>query len=327
MSKRTKIWLIVAACLVLLGGVLFAVAMSFYHWDFTELSTEKYETNTFHISDEFEGISINTNTADISFAPSDDGNSKVVCYETDKERHLVLVKDNILTIQLNDEREWYEHIGIYVGSPKITIYLPEAEYNSLDIKSSTGTVKMPQNFQFEKVEIALTTGDVTFAASTSDFAKIKTTTGDVKVENITVGMLDLSVSTGSVVVCGVTCEGDVKINVTTGKTTLTDVACKNLMTKGTTGNFSLSNTVATEQFSIERSTGDVKFENSDATEIFIVTSTGDVKGSLRTDKVFITETDTGRVQVPKSVNGGRCEITTDTGDIIIEIQYTAFVSC
>ena len=36
-------------------------------------------------------------------------------------------------------------------------------------------------------------------------------------------------------------------------------------------------------------------------------------------KVFITETDTGKVEVPKSVTGGRCEIETDTGDIQITV--------
>ena len=33
-----------------------------------------------------------------------------------------------------------------------------------------------------------------------------------------------------------------------------------------------------------------------------------------------TKTDTGRVDVPKTVEGGRCEITTDTGDIKITVD-------
>ena len=71
---------------------------------------------------------------------------------------------------------------------------------------------------------------------------------------------------------------------------------------------------------IKRSTGDVKFDGSDAAEIFIKTDTGDVTGSLLTDKVFITQTDTGNIDVPKTVNGGRCEISTDTGDIKISVK-------
>lgn len=46
---------------------------------------------------------------------------------------------------------------------------------------------------------------------------------------------------------------------------------------------------------------------------------GNVKGTLLTNKVFITHTDTGRVNVPKTVTGGKCEINTDTGNIKIDI--------
>ena len=63
----------------------------------------------------------------------------------------------------------------------------------------------------------------------------------------------------------------------------------------------------------------MKLAEADAGELHIRTDTGDVTGTLRTKKVFITETDTGKVEVPKSITGGECEITTDTGDIKIEI--------
>ena len=82
----------------------------------------------------------------------------------------------------------------------------------------------------------------------------------------------------------------------------------------------MDNVIAAKKFYIERSTGDVRFENSDATEIFVETGTGYVTGTLLTDKVFIIQTDTGNVDVPKSVDGSRCEIITDTGDIKITIK-------
>ena len=71
---------------------------------------------------------------------------------------------------------------------------------------------------------------------------------------------------------------------------------------------------------MERSTGDVTFTDADASEITVQTDTGDVSGSLLTEKVFITETDTGKVSVPNTVTGGRCKITTDTGDIRITVD-------
>ncbi len=64
----------------------------------------------------------------------------------------------------------------------------------------------------------------------------------------------------------------------------------------------------------------MEFNASDAASIYVKTDTGDVTGSLRSEKVFITETHTGKVRVPTGIRGGRCEISTHTGDIIIEVR-------
>jgi DUF4097 and DUF4098 domain-containing protein YvlB len=98
------------------------------------------------------------------------------------------------------------------------------------------------------------------------------------------------------------------------------VTCKNFRSDGDTGRLYLRNLAAEEKITVKRSTGDVSFEDCDAAELFIETSTGDVEGTLRSDKMFIVRTDTGDVDVPKTMSGGRCEITTDTGDIKIRIE-------
>lgn len=71
--------------------------------------------------------------------------------------------------------------------------------------------------------------------------------------------------------------------------------------------------------SIERTTGNVEFSGCDAAELSVKTSTGHVSGSLLTDKVFIIDTVTGRVNVSKAATGGQCMIKTGTGDIDIKI--------
>lgn len=318
MKRRTKIWLLIATSLVLIGCILFVGVMSMLEWDFTKLSTAKYETNTYEVSDAFDGISIDTDTADIVFAFSDNGKCKVECHEEEKAKNSVTVEEGTLTIKLLYERAGY--FGLNIGSPKITVYLPKTEYTSLLIDESTGDIKIPKDFSFNNVDISLSTGDVDFNASASEMIKIKTGTGDIRVEKISAGTLDLSVSTGKVTVSSVTCEGDVTVGVSTGEAYLTDISCKSVISSGSTGDITLNNVIAAEKFSIERSTGDVRFGNSDATEIFVETDTGYVTGTLLTDKVFIVQTRTGDVNVPNSITGGRCEITTDTGDIKLAVQ-------
>lgn len=320
MHRKMKIWLVIGVFLVAAGVILFAVAMMECNWDFTKLDTGKYQTNSYVINEAFSNISMRTDTADISFVTSEDGNCKVVCYETEKVKHAIDVQDDVLTIYVVDQREWHEYIGINAGTPKITVYLPQTQYAALCIKESTGDIEIPKDFTFESMDILSSTGDVTNYASASEEIKIKTSTGDISVENICAETLDLSVSTGRVRVAGTVCEGDVHINVSTGKTEVADVKCKNLVSDGDTGDISLKNVIAAETFSIQRSTGDLKLNACDAAEIFIETDTGDITGSLLTDKVFLTQTDTGDVDVPKTTTGGRCEITTDTGDIKITVK-------
>lgn len=314
-----KIWLVIAAVLVILGLIMFVSVMTVYNWDFTKLSSVKYEQNTYEISEEFEHISIETNTADIVLLPSEDGKCKVNFFEEEKQNHSVTVENGTLVIQVVDTREWHDYIGINFSTSKITVYLPNSEYNMLAIKESTGDIQVPSNFKFESVDITASTGDVKHYSS-SETVKIKTSTGDIRVENISANSLDLSVSTGKVTVSGAICEGDVKINVSTGKTYLIDTKCKNLISSGNTGDISLRSVIAMEKLSIERSTGDVKFEGCDASEIFVKTDTGDVKGTLLSDKVFIAFSDTGRIDVPKTTIGDICEITTNTGDIKMLIE-------
>ncbi len=303
MRTKTKVWLMIAASLVLIGGILFVGVMTTLEWDFTRLATVTYEINTYEIKESFDDISINTDTADIAFVLSDNGGCRVECHEEANIKHSVIVKDGALTVEMMDERSVHGFIG-YIGlnfdTPKITVYLPKTEYTNLLIHGDTCDVEIPNDFMFQDVDIFLSTGDVDFYASASEMITIRTSTGDIRVANISAGSLDLTVSTGN--------------------TLISDLQCENLISKGNTGDISLNNVVASKTFFIERSTGDVKFDGSDAAEIFVKTDTGDITGSLLTDKIFVTQTDTGDIDIPETADGGRCELVTDTGDIRIEIK-------
>lgn len=319
MSKQTKIWLMIGVSLVLVGCLVFGSVMTMLKWDFSKLGTGKYETNTYEITEEFYDISIKTDTADILFTPADDNTCKVVCYEKESEPHAVSTQNGTLIVQAANEKAWYDHIGITIDTPKITVYLPEAAYGLLSIEESTGDIAIPNQFVFDGMDITTSTGDVKNEASVGGWLKIKTSTGHICVENASADTLDLSVSTGNVKAENVTCPGEMIVHVDTGKAKLTNVQCGKLTSTGDTGDLTMTNVTAAETFAIERSTGDITFDGCDAGEIFVKTSTGDVTGGLRSDKIFFAMTSTGKVNVPKSITGGRCEITTDTGDIEITV--------
>jgi hypothetical protein len=64
-------------------------------------------------------------------------------------------------------------------------------------------------------------------------------------------------------------------------------------------------------------TGDVIFDGFDAENIYVNVSTGDITGTILSSKLFIAESGTGDVEVPRTYEGGKCILTTGTGDIYI----------
>lgn len=319
MNGTAKPWLIAAASLTALGLALFTGSMAAYGWDFSKLSTVKYETNTYEVSGSFDKISIGVDTAKIELTPSPDRTCRVVCFEAEKVKHTAGVQNGTLVIETLDTRKWYDHIGMFLGSPKITVYLPRSEYVSLSIETDTGDVAIPKDFAFEDLSIKGDTSDVDCLAAVSNAMEIALSTGDIRVNGASADIIRLFTKTGGIHLDSVSSAGNIDIETDTGDVRLTDVTCEDLTAESDTGTISLKNVVANGNFFIESDTGDVRLENSDAAQIFIETDTGDVTGTLLSEKVFIVDTSTGRVSVPKTVTGGKCEITTSTGDIRIDI--------
>lgn len=321
MSRKTKLWLLAAGALVLAGCILFAGTMAALKWDFSKLSVVRLETNTYPIGESFRDIAVTTDTADIAFAASADGTcSVVVCEDTEHAKHTVTVEEQTLVIRPEQKSAWYDRIGLFLGTPKITVYLPDAQYRALTVTGSTGNVELPQPLAFEHAEISLTTGNADLSASVSGTASIRISTGNIRAADTAVGALDLSATTGAVRVTDVTCRDDLTVQVTTGDAELCGVSCRNLVSGGSVGNLRLERVIAAEQLSIERSTGHVAFTGCDAGEIHVKTDTGNVAGSLLSEKVFLTDSGVGRVDVPKTTSGGVCEIRTDTGNIQITLE-------
>ncbi len=315
-----KVFIIIAAVLTVLGLAVFAGALAVSGFKFPLFGIEEYETNTYTADEEFSNIEIDSKTANITFEKSQDGKFSVICTEREKLRHSVRVENETLKITEVDEREWFEYVSLFSKQQTMTVYLPSESYEKLTVNGSTGDITVPGGFAFESADLTESTGDAVFGAAVSGALNIKTSTGDIDLKYVEIGSIALSVSTGKINVQKVNCKEELYVHVGTGKAKLTDVACKSLRSDGGTGDITLKDVIASDSFDIERGTGDVEFEGCDAAEITVKTSTGDVTGTLYTDKIFIAKSSTGKVSVPDTTTGGRCEVTTSTGRIELRIQ-------
>ncbi len=301
MNKNIKIELIIATSLILAGLIIFGGVMTVLGWDFKKLSTVKYETSTYEITEEFNNILINSNTTDIEILPSENNKTTVTCYEEATLKHDVFVEGETLKIELNDTRKWYDRISINFSIPKIKIYLPASEYGTLTVDSSTSDIMISGGFKFTDVSVSLSTGDIEVTDISANTASLFVTTGEIQAKNLT-------------------CTENITLALTTGDVELENISCNDLSSSGSTGDISLENVIASGKLTIKRTTGDIEFDGCDAAEISVKTDTGNITGSLLTEKIFIAETDTGRINIPKSTSGGICEIYTDTGDIKITVK-------
>ena len=314
-----KAFIIIAIVLLVLGSAIFFAALAAARFDFKHFGTSELQAKTYPVSEEFRNIQIDENTAEIAFALSEDGTCSVVCRESEKTTRTVTVEEGTLKIAVEEKIGWKNWFNLSFEEESVTVYLPKDTYEALLIETHTGDVDIPENLHFNDIDITGSTCDVRCGASVSNELSIQLSTGDVTLSGISAGTIKCTVTTGDVRMQSVSCAGDVTLQCSTGRTTLDALTCNNLQSEGSTGRVQLKDVVVSGTIEIERGTGDVAFDNCDANEIRIKTSTGDVTGSLRTAKTFVTETSTGDVKVPESASGGRCEITTTTGDIVIQI--------
>ena len=311
--------LMIALILLSIGAVIFVAVMTYHGWDFKKLSAGKYETNTHTISDDFDSIKIETETADISILPSQSGECKVVLYELIKAKHTVTVENGTLKIGQNDERRWYDYLCLDFNSPKITLYLPEAEYGTLTVNATTGDVSIPKDFAFGDIDVSITTGDIYCAASTKGDVNISATTGDITLNKLKAGSVNLSVTTGDINADGIDCLASLTLKTTSGDMELSDIRCGSFTVNATTADVELKNVISEGSLFIKTTTGDIELEGCDATELYIKATTGDIEGNLLTPKTFISSTTTGNISIPKTT-GGKCELHTTTGDIVISVK-------
>lgn len=329
---------IIGAILLVVGIALCILGAAMDGLRAEEMMMSKLVDKTIEIGEDFNNIQIFTDTTDVVFSVSEDGGCHILCRENEQQPHTAKVENGTLILRQENYRKWYHYIGFHFETPGVEIQLPKAAFEELTINGSTGDVKIPGDLSFVNAQIHATTGMVDVYAQVEKNLTVAVNTGNVFVFGIRCENMDLKASTGTIRVRDINCAnlttktstgdqrwenvqaaGAVSVTCSTGDLYMTHVNCQNLSAESDTGKKSLEDVVAKGDVWLEASTGDIHLANFDGGIIKITTSTGDVTGTILSEKIFFTETDTGRVEVPRYTSGGSCEITTDTGDIILQL--------
>lgn len=311
MLKLLKIIITIIIILAVLavGGFIALLAVS--DWDINNL---KYENHEYEISEAFDSISIDVKGSDVKLIPSTDGQCRVVCFENNNYKHSVNVENDTLVVTSIHKKVFFGYKNTVV-----TVYLPEKEYNSVDVVTTSGDIDV-KNLSAKNINCNVDTGDLELENVVCATLSSTGDTGDVDLENVvTANNLTIKRDTGEIEISLLSCGGDAIVEVDTGDISIDLITCKNLSIKSDTGEVEVDNAKIDNKFTSVIDTGDLNFTKMDVNEAEITSDTGEVKGSFTSDKIFIVRTSTGKVDVPETTSGGVCKITTHTGDIIIKI--------
>ena len=246
--KKSIIWIVASLLLILVAGIiLYSLAIPC-----------KLETHEYEITEDFNDIIITTDTADIQFILSENPDSFIVCEEEKNANHSVIVKDNRLQIEVIDNKKWYEHIGINISRPKITVCLGKSEYGNISLETDTGNILLNNIIATGKLATQTDTGNVQLDACDANEVFIKVDTGNVLLDDvITTGKLSIETDTGDVKFNA--CDAsDVVIETDTGNVTGSFLTNKVVFAESGTGKIDIPKVIADEKCEIITDTGNIK---------------------------------------------------------------------
>lgn len=320
MKKGIIIALIVAFVLILTGSMILVLGLSFAGEPEQETKLIWQEIT---INADFENISIDTQDCDVKFAMFSGRDDCMVTFrEMEGVNHSVVVEDGTLKIKMIDARKWTDYVGIFRAfgrseSMEMTVYLPAAEYEVLQVRTETGDITLTQEPFFREALLRSDTGDIDCVAFGGDLLDCMTSTGDIFVQNSMPNLTKLQSDTGDLKV-SIVAGDEIHMTTNTGEVDAQKVNTQMFTCGSDTGEVELEQVLAEDYLQIRTTTGDIGIENCDAGRVDIETDTGDVSGHFLTPKWFSATSDTGNVKVPNTPGGGDCRIVTDTGNIHFE---------
>ncbi len=339
MRKGTKYALRIAGGCIAAGAVLLIATLLVFRFDFSRLNTTGDQSaQTYNVAEPFDSLDVQTSASDIRLRPSEDGACRVVCVENDTVSHSVTVENGTLYIRAADVRDWKRHIGIYWGGMaelSVTVYLPESQYGSLRLKSTSGDIDVADGFAFAQAGLESTSGEIAFTGAVDDELTAGTTSGSVEIMDAACGALTVSSTSGDVTlrdlsaarVTAGTTSGEVELlnaeltgmltlSSVSGDQSLENVSADSLSASATSGEFTARALFVRGALAVGTTSGDICLAGCDGGSLELESTSGSVTGSLTSTNIFSARSKSGEIDVPPSVtDAGLCEITTTSGDI------------
>ena len=252
MSKTWVKWLIAAASLVIVGGIIFAVAMSSLNWDFYRLDTTEYEAKTFDASEyeanEIRSVELKVNSFPVTVTTGDA--LSLNYYEASDSEVSVTVESVVLKVNESQDyniftSSWFSfgklkkkyELTVPIGMPinfsgtNGTINLTGVTTETLNVKSANADIKLT-DCNIENVVISSANCDTELNGCTVKNAQINSTNLDLEIRNSNIEKLESS-GTNSDVEMYDTESSEINLHATNADFTLSGITVNTLSLRGT----------------------------------------------------------------------------------------------
>ena len=328
MKKKMKLIGVILTVLGVLTVVITMFSIDFHFENMVTVTEKRYD-----IKGDFNTLEITAKSTDVTILPSTNGKCSITTKCVDDAEITHSVKDGKLLI----EKKEPDFTMFNFGRDGIVLYLTNEAYSTLKIVGSSGDTDI-SGVKFDTAEIDVSSGDVKITSDISNldigissgdvflknskfnFLSINGSTGDVELEDVeVVNGASIKASTADVKISNSKVEKTLSVELSTGELTVENASVGSLCAEATTGEIELENLISLGEIKLKVSSGDIELDGCDAGTLDIESSSGDVTGRLLSSKIFYVTSSTGEVSVPKSTEGGLCQVKTNTGDITFTI--------
>lgn len=288
-------------CIVALVALIAAAAAVTAGWILLGIFSQgDPATRTFEINEAFDIAEINTSSVPVEIFRAESDTALVEYVGFDDAEVTAEVRDNVLYAGVDNGTVLSLHLFSAVADEKLSIYLPEREYDAVHAMTSSGKI--------------------TACGVSAVKLKLDTTSGSIRVTDAECGELALTSTSGGIHAEGVSVEGEAAVEASSGSVQLTNLTCSELDAATSSGSVKLKDTLADDIISVNTSSGSVELSSCDAARLSISTTSGSVRGSLLTPKAFDAHSVSGSIDVPSDTAGGGCRISTTSGSVRMEVE-------
>ncbi len=318
MKKSIKVSLIIASLLLLSGLCLCAIGYAIGGPDAFIAESEDYETAT-AVFDGVDSFEIDGEAADVSIVYSTADEVKVIYPYSEKSGYNVECNNGKLTIEYEDNKHWYDNIGIDLISEDLIIVLeiPQKSYDSINISTASGDIGITERIDAGICALSTVSGELR-ADVVADELVASTTSGDIFLGADVQGLSIVSTTSGDMTIDG--SFNDIKLSTTSGDISLNYLTADGIKVTSASGSVELIDAVVSGDISVDTVSGDVSLSLVDADNYTVSTTSGDVSGTILSSKLFDVDTTSGDAVTPYvDFAEGTFAIDTTSGDIYIEL--------